>query len=393
MNIIYVNWDCFGGEDLVQALDALGNHVYITQMSEKSHISYDEEFAAKLTEIIKSEHTDLVVTFNYFPTISAVCEKLHCRYLAWMYDNPSIKVYDKSITNECNYIAVFDSALVNELRAKGVETIHYVPLAVNTKRMQSLEITQQDKMRFSNEISFVGSLYNEEHNFYERLITAAQDEEMQGYIDGIIEAQKKVYGYNFMVECLNDEMVEKIRKVLPFRISEDSYLEERQVYADYYLARRLAYLERVELLTLLSQYFSVSYYTHRQESQIGKAKNCGQIHYFNEMPKVFRLSKVNLNPTLRSIKNGIPLRAMDILGAGGFLVTNYQEDFMKHFEPEVHFTYYTGKEEAVEKINYYLQHEEERKKIVENASQLIYKEHSYEVRLMEIFRDMGLECP
>ena len=66
---------------------------------------------------------------------------------------------------------------------------------------------------------------------------------------------------------------------------------------------------------------------------------------------------------------------------------------MKHFEPEVHFTYYTGKEEAVEKINYYLQHEEERKKIVENASQLIYKEHSYEVRLMEIFRDMGLECP
>lgn len=393
MNIIYVNWDCFGGEDLVQALDALGNHVYITQMSEKSHISYDEEFAAKLTEIIKSEHTDLVVTFNYFPTISVACEKLHCRYLAWMYDNPSIKVYDKSITNECNYIAVFDSALVNELRAKGVETIHYVPLAVNTKRMQSLEITQQDKMRFSNEISFVGSLYNEEHNFYERLITAAQDEEMQGYIDGIIEAQKKVYGYNFMAECLNDEMVEKIRKVLPFRISEDSYLEERQVYADYYLARRLAYLERVELLTLLSQYFSVSYYTHRQESQIGKAKNCGQIHYFNEMPKVFRLSKVNLNPTLRSIKNGIPLRAMDILGAGGFLVTNYQEDFMKHFEPEVHFTYYTGKEEAVEKINYYLQHEEERKKIVENASQLIYKEHSYEVRLMEIFRDMGLECP
>lgn len=391
MNIIYVNWDCFGGEDLVQALDSLGHHIYVTQMSEKCHISYDEEFATKLTEIIKAEQTDLVVTFNYFPTISEVCEKLHCRYLAWMYDNPSIKVYDKSITNECNYIAAFDSALVNELQAKGVETIHYMPLAVNTKRMQALEITRQDEERFSNEISFVGSLYNEEHNFYDRLVATTQDKELQGYIDGLIEAQRKVYGYNFMAECLDDKTVEKIREALPFRISEDSYLEERQVYADYYLARRLAYLERVELLTLLSHYFEVSYYTHKQDSQIGKAKNCGQIHYFNDMPKVFRLSKININPTLRSIKNGIPLRAMDILGAGGFLVTNYQEDFMKHFEPEVHFTYYTSREEAVEKVNYYLQHEEERLKIVENASYLINKEHSYEVRCREILKDMGME--
>lgn len=390
MNIIYVNWDCFGGEDLVQALDALGHHIYITQMSEKCHISYDEEFADKLTEIIKTEHTDLVVTFNYFPTISMVCEKLHCRYLAWMYDNPSIKVYDKSITNECNYIAAFDSALVNELQAKGVETVHYMPLAVNTKRMQALEITSQDKERFSNEISFVGSLYNEEHNFYDRLMAATQDKELQGYIDGLIEAQRKVYGYNFMAECLDEKTLGKIREALPFRIGEDSYLEERQVYADYYLARRLAYLERLELLTLLSRYFEVAYYTHNQNSQIGKARNCGQIHYFHDMPKVFRLSKVNINPTLRSIKNGIPLRAMDILGAGGFLVSNYQEDFMRHFEPEVHFTYYTSREEALDKVNYYLHHEEERVKIVENASDLICKEHSYEVRCMELLKDMKI---
>jgi spore maturation protein CgeB len=390
MNIIYVNWDCFGGEDLVQALDALGHHIYITQMSEKCHISYDEEFANKLTEIIKAEHTDVVVTFNYFPTISMVCEKLHCRYLAWMYDDPSIKVYDKSITNECNYIAAFDSALVNELQAKGVETVHYMPLAVNTKRMRALEITSQDKERFSNEISFVGSLYNEEHNFYDRLVAATQDKELQGYIDGLIEAQRKVYGYNFIAECLDEKTLGKIREALPFRIGEDTYSEERQVYADYYLARRLAYLERVELLTLLSHYFEVAYYTHNQNSQIGKARNCGQIHYFNDMPKVFRLSKVNINPTLRSIKNGIPLRAMDILGAGGFLVTNYQEDFMRHFEPEVHFTYYTSREEALDKVNYYLHHEEERINIVKNASELIYKEHSYEVRCMELLKDMKI---
>ena len=44
------------------------------------------------------------------------------------------------------------------------------------------------------------------------------------------------------------------------------------------------------------------------------------------MPYVFRNSRINLNITLRSIKSGIPLRCMDIYGAGGFLLSNYQTD-------------------------------------------------------------------
>ena len=54
------------------------------------------------------------------------------------------------------------------------------------------------------------------------------------------------------------------------------------------------------------------------------------------MPLVFQNSKINLNITLRSIKNGIPLRAIDIMGAGGFLLTNYQNDFGLHFTDGCH---------------------------------------------------------
>lgn len=388
MNIVYVNWDCFCGEDAVQALIFLGHHVYITQMSEKCHTEYDEEFALKLKEIIQEEHTDLVLTFNYFPMISEVCKEVKCKYLSWVYDNPTTKVYDKSVKNECNYVAIFDSAMVNELKSKGVETVHYVPMAVNVKRMKDIRISKEDIERFSNEISFVGGFYDEEHNFYDRLVQKTQDRELQGYLDGIIEAQKRVYGYNFMAECLDEKVLEKIRKALPYRIPEGSYLEEKQVYSDYYLARRLACLERTELVYVLGELFSLVFYTYNETKKLGKARNGGKIHYFQDMPKLFRMSKINLNPTLRSIKSGLPLRAMDILGAGGFLMTNYQEDFFKHFEPEVHFTYYTSLEEAVGKADYYLRHKEERAKIVENMSLLISKEHSYEVRFQAIFKDM-----
>ena len=60
----------------------------------------------------------------------------------------------------------------------------------------------------------------------------------------------------------------------------------------------------------------------------------GGVDTLKEMPKVFRQSKINLNLSTRSIKTGIPQRVWDILGAGGFLITNYQNELNKYFEIE-----------------------------------------------------------
>lgn len=388
MKIIYVNWACFGAEDAVEALYNLGHDVYVTQLSEESHVQLDHEFMEKLSKLIDKQKANVVFTFNYFPSVSEVCEQKGCRYLAWMYDNPYTKVYDRSITNKSNYVASFDSWLEDDMKKKGIDTVHYVPLAVNTRRLNGLTITEADKKRFSSDISFMGSLYNEAHNFYDRLVEMSRDVELQGYLDGVMTAQKKMWGYNFLAESLSQEVVNKIDKYLPYQVEDGSYISKREVYADYYLARRLAYIERVELLECLGRYFSVVHYTHNKEVRIGNVENRGLLHYFKEMPKAFRLSKININTTLRSIRNGIPLRAMDILGSGGFLMSNYQSDLFKHFEPEKHFTCYSSVEEAVDKANYYLRHESERQKIVENAIHIMQQEHTYEARFRKLLKDI-----
>ena len=87
------------------------------------------------------------------------------------------------------------------------------------------------------------------------------------------------------------------------------------------------------------------------------------------MNKVFRLSKINLNITLPSIHTGIPLRAMDIMGAGGFLLSNWQADFEGLFENGVDYAAFTSLDEALYQIEYYLEHEDERVYIAENARQ------------------------
>ena len=49
----------------------------------------------------------------------------------------------------------------------------------------------------------------------------------------------------------------------------------------------------------------------------------GSCDYYGQMTKVFKASSINLNITLKISQSGIPLRVMDILGAGGFLLSNY----------------------------------------------------------------------
>lgn len=108
------------------------------------------------------------------------------------------------------------------------------------------------------------------------------------------------------------------------------------------------------------------------------------------MPKIFACSRINLNPSLRIIQTGIPLRAFDIMGAGGFLLSNSQEELMELFEDGREMTVYEGLEDAVDKVGFYLQHEDIRKQIAENGRKKTFEEHSLQKRMKQIFTMTGL---
>ena len=107
-------------------------------------------------------------------------------------------------------------------------------------------------------------------------------------------------------------------------------------------------------------------------------QNIGSADYYMEMPYIFHDSKINLNITLRSIRNGIPLRCMDIMANGGFLLTNFQSDFLYHFVPDEDFVYYESEKDLLHKIDYYLSHDKERRAIAESGHAKVCKYHNYD---------------
>ena len=115
----------------------------------------------------------------------------------------------------------------------------------------------------------------------------------------------------------------------------------------------------------------------------------GPVDYLSEMPQVFYDSKINLNMTIPNIKTGIPLRIWDILGSGGFALTNYQAEFDGIFQAGGTLDIFEDQEELIDKAAFYLNHDSIRNKIARQGLELVTKEHNYTVRITQMFQQIA----
>lgn len=382
MKILFFEWKNFGREDVIDSLHRLGHDVTCIT-SQLIHDRFNSEFDELFEKSISMDSFDCVFTFNYSPIISQNCNKRNIKYIALIYDSPLVSLYSYTIINPCNYVFIFDSAQYLEFKQNGINTVYYIPLAVNTDRLDKMVPDSDIVTRYSSDVSFIGSMYNEKHNLYERLKNLTPY--TQGFLDGIMAAQLKVYGYFFIEDLLTGSVLEDMMSSLEYKPNPDGVETPAYIYANYFIARKLAETERKNLLSLVSARFDTKLYTPNPTPDLPDIKNMGAIDYYDTMPYIFKCSKINLNITLRSIKNGIPLRAMDIMGSCGFLLTNYQQDFLEHFVPGEDFAYYESEEDLLEKCAYYLSHESERTQISQNAYGKIKEFHTYEKRFQQIF--------
>lgn len=382
MKILFIEWASFGNDDIKEAFTAEGHSLVCFPFSNRD-CRKDIQIETDLTAMLRREAPDIVFSFNYFPVISQVCKKEAVRYISWIYDSPYVMLYSYTVINPCNTIYVFDKELYMEFHNAGISTVHYMPMAANTDRLGSL--CARSTATYLYDISFVGSLYTEQHNFFDRMTTLS--DYTRGYLDALMLTQMKVQGYNFIQESLAPVM-DDLYKALPMDPNPDGVESREYLYAQYVINRKITGLERTDLLTAIAASHTLDLFTHDGSFTPTNVHNHGIADYYTQMPLVFRQSKINLNISLRSIKSGIPLRAFDIMGSGGFLLSNYQADFLDDFIPGEDFDYYESKEDLLFKINYYLAHEDERTAIARNGHAKVATGHTYRHRVQEMLASL-----
>lgn len=263
----------------------------------------------------------------------------------------------------------------------------------------------------------------------QRSSSAGLSDRTLGYLDALEESALKIYGYNFIENALESpfETIEihskadsvtstnetinvdrqmttaekticEIKEKAPFFYDPGKSVAPSDPYvaAHSFIGMEVAMKERLLTLQTLAKHFPVDLYTKSDASEL--LPNCnlankgltppskeashnlrihGGVASLTEMPKIFHLSKINLNMTIKPIQEGLPLRIFDILGCGGFCMTNYQPELPDLFEIGRDLEAYASLDELADKCAYYLEHEDERKQIALNGYRKVCENHTY----------------
>lgn len=390
MKILLYRWKVFNQDDVKSAIEYFGHEVHDYT---ETVIDKDDETGFKLRDYAELRQVfsayDCVFSLNYFPHVSDLCEELGKKYIAWTVDSPLISLYHQSLFNKCNYIFIFDRFYCEELKNLGAEHVWYLPLAVNCSRVGKITgpLTADERNKWHSEVSFVGGMYH--RNSYDE-IKDRLPEYLRGYFDAAMAAQMEIYGDSIFDKVLTVDILEKLCELIDFKQDERAFSDIALVFSSTFLGFKLANIERVQILNKLAKHFPTDLYTDDPDKELIGVNLKGAVNYMTDMPKVFNCSRININPVMRNIRTGIPLRAWDIVGAGGFLMTSFQLEYMDFFENGKDYVYYESHDDLLRKTEYYLNHEDERAQIARNGHEKAVKFHSYEKRMEFILDKCGM---
>lgn len=375
MKLLFFQWHSFLNRGMERALKKLEIE-YDTYFYQFQNWEADDAFLEKFEVVLKKKDYQAVLSVNFSPLISEICEKSGIRYVSWVYDSPVHIKNLASMKRSVNQIYFFDRGEADGYRKMGIDARH-MTLAADTG-VFGQTIANAAKYSYDTDISLIGKLYQTEYQYF----TAPLSGYLRGYLEGIVNSQLKIYGGYLIPELINQDLLAQMNADYQ-KASKDGFVMGRREL-EFMLACETTGRERYLALSLLSGRHQVDLYSEDQDDRLKNVRARGYADYYKEMPSIFAKSRVNLNISLKTIRTGIPLRAIDVMGCGGFLISNFQEELAEHFVLGEECVVYESLEDLCVKTEYYLKHEAERKKIAAAGFEKVKRDFTFEERIKKM---------
>ncbi|MBM7606234.1 spore maturation protein CgeB [Metabacillus crassostreae] len=325
-------------------------------------------------------------TINFSEKVSNISKTLHIPYISWTVDTPAYSLYNsKNLYNNLTYYFIYDQEVVSDLKKQGLKRAYYLPVAANVKRLSSIEVSASDYTKYSSQVTFVGS--SGAKNEFLESISPKIPLNLRNKINEIVQKQFSEDLY-ILKDLVDVDLVREIQFHSNYSINNlhHSLLSKEDKLA-FLLGRYQSYLERTQIINQIAKTFKVNIYGDNSwdltDDKLFGTYN-GFAEHFIEMPKIFKVTKINLNITRKFVTSGLPMRIFDVLGSGGFLVTNYKSDITKLFKDGSDLVVYRDLQDLMDIIRYYLENEEERDRIRMQGYEAMKKEHTYIKRITKM---------
>ncbi len=368
---------------ILAALKKTVSEVFVLEQK-CTNYDMDAAMAEKLLSLIHGKKAEAVFSVDYYPILAEAAQVAGIPYLSWIIDAPHYTLYSPSSFYDTTYIFHFDREEAGRLAEMGRPNVYHQPLASDPDHFaESIRKCMGIK---KCDVSFLGRSYQNEHDYFEKQDGLSEYE--IGYCEGLMNAQHELYGADVIGEALTDELCKSLIAACDISIPKTYDLPPKLV-AENILEKKLSVRERREMVAAVAERFGITLYSDSEKMVSKGVRYAGYADYETQMAPAFFYSRINLNMTLRQIHSGIPLRALDIMGSGGFLLSNWQPELAEYFADGESLAMYGSSEEMLDKIKWYLDHEEERARIAEKGREKVIDAFSYDRSIKQMLGSAG----
>jgi len=358
MKILYLQTNT--DSDMAEELREMGNDLITVEMPIFSADRCEDEgksLAEWLLEFLEQGKAEAIFSLQYIPTVSIVCQAAKVKYVVWVISSYDPGIYSCTLLNECNYIFLSDYRLYEEFFTEDFSHLHYLPLGAGRK---SAAVSLSGKREYRYDLAMLQNIVGRDQAGYTPLSPESPlRDSTKGYLEGCIACQYQITGLPSMARHLPSYVWEDLTALFPPRIPADSIETRAHYYDNHYFNPLITWADRdIHFHSLAkNRYFKESI----------QKNNCSA----EETIRITGESKINLVITHRNRRSGIPQISWDIMAAGGFLLSNFQEDFFRLFSGPVPVLY-----------------ENEREKLAVELASEVRERHTCRRRLAELLESL-----
>jgi len=372
MKILYLRTDVVNDGDVARILG--GMDCSLVQMRAPQSIEGEDGYAEKLLKSLEEQETELVFSLKFYPEVSLVCNAASVKYAAWIATAYDPGMYSCTLLNSCNYVFIADYGLYEEFHNEDFPHLHYLPLGACTEWVDSIisgMVEEYADLLLPCEIQS-----REELGLHPLSPDSPLKDATKGYLEGCIACQHQMSGLPSMAGHLPSYVWEDLTAHFSVKVGVDSVETASHYYDSRFFNPLITAADREIHLSAVAKnpYFKRVWHDNSwgREELVRRATH----------------SRISLVITHRNWRSAIPQVAWDIMAAGGFLLGNYREDYLRLF-PQNTPALYEEESELLSRAIYYLHHDQEREELAVELSREVREKHTCRLRLEELLRKIG----
>ncbi len=292
-------------------------------------------------------------------------------YVSWFTDTPRMILYGRKMhLSHYSVAATWERAYIPHFEQLGFPHIHFMPLATDPGLFNGMP-----GGNFARDVAFVGtSMIEQSHEAIEK----------HKHLPHVLEAVARAFDAD---QVTRENYARGMGAILDTSLLDSLNESERrnvELLVNYEATRRQREAVAQALAPLGLQVRGDANWLH-------VLKNVdGPVGYFDDLAPFYRSTRVNVNTTSLQMRHAVNQRVFDCPAAGGFLLTDAQDDLHDLFDVEEEMAVYTCAEELRDQAAWWLAHPDARGKMVLRARKRVLENHTHAHRLQAL--EAFLKC-